>query len=268
MRNFVKIFVLLLVLINISEAGKRPFIWADDEDYCPAIYRDANGKVAGIFNDILTEAFKRLGIKLKKGVYPWKRAQKLVKEKKADGMVTVYTKERRKFMVASKPIWYIKETIFFRRDNPKACKMLKINSFEDMKDLVLVETIGSGWAKEQYEKHGIKNVVWVPTIESAFNLLAKGRVDAYMMFNLNAYSMLLKRQEAQEGPLKDGYQQIIAIAPPFTALPFRLLIRKDSPYANIIDKFNKVIEEMEKDGTYKRIKMKYLGAAPALCASR
>ena len=261
----VRVVLVFLLVVGTLFAQERPFIWADDEDYCPAIYRGANGRPAGIFNDILTEAFKRLGIPLKKGVYPWKRAQKLVKEGKADGMVTIYTKERQKFMVASKPIWYIKETIFFRRDNPKACKMLKINSFDDMRDFVVVETMGSGWSKEQFKKHGIKNVVWVPTVDSAFNLLAKGRADLYMMFDLNAYNKLLKRQQ-EGGALQKGYQEIIAIAPPFTALPFSLLIRRDSPYVNIIEKFNQVIEQMKKDGTYQKIKKRYLGVAPALCA--
>ena len=259
------LFFFLVVFTIVYASEQRPFIWVDDEDYCPAIYKDANGRPAGIFNDILTEAFKRLGIELKKEVYPWKRAQKLVLEKKADGMVTLYTKQRKKYMVATKPIWYIKETIFFRRDNPKACKILKINSFEDMKDLVLVETMGSGWAREQFEKHGIKHVFWVPTVDSAFNVLAKGRADIYMMYDINAYNILMKKQESED-PLAEEFQQIVAIAPTFASLPFRLLIRKDSPYANIIERFNEVIEEMKRDGTYKRIKMKYLEAAPAICA--
>ncbi len=257
--------LLFFFLLHTLLAEQRAFIWVDDEDYCPAIYKDARGRPAGIFNDILTEAFKRLGIRLKKEVYPWKRAQRLVLKKKADGMVTVYTKQRAHSLVASKPIWHIKETIFFRRDNPKACTILKINSFEDMKNLTLVETMGSGWAREQYAKHGIKHVVWVPTIDSAFNLLAKGRVDAYMMFDLNAYTILMRKQEIDESPLAKEFQQIVAIAPTFASLPFCLLVRKDSPYAKIMQRFNKVIEEMRKDGTYKRIKLKYLGAAPMLC---
>jgi len=91
----------LLLLIGAFASGSRPFIWVDDEDYWPAIYRSGEGAPAGIFNDILTEVFKRLGIPLKKAVYPWKRAQMMVKNGEADGMVTVYTKERAAYTVAT-----------------------------------------------------------------------------------------------------------------------------------------------------------------------
>lgn len=259
-----KIFlaIVLIAITTLANGAKdRPFVWADDEDYWPAIYRGKDGKPAGIFNDILTEAFARLDIPLKKEVYPWKRAQKIVKDGDADGMITVYTQERKNYTVASEPIWYIGETLFFRRDNPRACKVLKINSFDDMRGLIVVDTIGSGWVKEKYKEHGIDNVIWVPTIDSAFNMLAKGRADVYVMFDMNAYNILSKKRAAKDVLSKD-YRNIIAIAPTFASVPFRLLIRKNSPFANKIDDINKVIKEMKKDGTYRRIRMKYSGIAP------
>ncbi len=266
MRNFF-IILLLVSIILTSNAEERPFIWVDDEDYCPAIYRGKDGKPTGIFNEIMTELFKRLHIPLKKEVYPWKRAQKLIKEGKADGMITTYTKERQKYMVVTKPIWYINETLLFRRDNPKACKILKVNSFDDLREFIIVETIGSGWTEEKYKEHGIKKIIWVPTVDSAFNMVAKGRADVYMMYSWNAFSLLLKKR-AEGGPLAKGYQNMVAIAPTFATLPFRLLIRKDSPFAKRIEDFNRVIEEMKKDGTFRRIKIKYAGMTPVLCNKR
>ena len=259
-----KLFIILFIILYsfANNNINRPFIWADDENYWPAIYKDKNGKPAGIFNDILTEIFKRLNIPLKKSVYPWKRAQRLVREGKADGMVTVWTKERQKFTVATKPIWYINETLFFRRDNPKACKILKSNSFKDLKNLILVDTIGSGWSKDQYKKYHLK-VIWVPNIESAFNMIAEKRADVYMMFSFNAYSFLFKKKNIDNSFAKD-YQQIVAITPSFAKLPFRLLIRKDSPYVKKIKDINKVLDEIKKDGTYRHIIQKYIGTVPNL----
>lgn len=255
------ILTLIVALTLINTAQSRPFIWADDEAYWPAIYRGKNGKPAGIFNDILTEVFKRLNIPLKKEVYPWKRAQMLVKEGKADGMVTVYTKERRKFTVATEPIWEVEETLFFRRDNPKACKILKINSFDDLKGFTLVDIQGSGWTKEQYKAHGIKNVIWVPNTDSAFNMIARGRADIFIMFNLNAFRLLTEKR-AQGGPLSECYKNIVAIMPSFAKLKFRLLIRKSSPFAKMVNDINRVLEEMKKDGTFERIRQKYAGIVP------
>ena len=251
----------LLLLIGAFASGSRPFIWVDDEDYWPAIYRSGEGAPAGIFNDILTEVFKRLGIPLKKAVYPWKRAQMMVKNGEADGMVTVYTKERAAYTVATEPIWKIGETLFFRRDNPRACEILKVNSFEDMRSFTLVDIQGAGWTEEQYRIHGIKNVIWVPDADSALNAIAAGRADIFIMFDLNAYKLLAQKR-AQKGPLAEGFQNIITIMPTFAKLPFRLLIRKDSPYASLVDDINRVLEEMKRDGTMERIRQKYAGVVP------
>ena len=268
-----KILILTTYLIAVTSliavtgpanaADMRPFIWADDENYWPAIYRGSDGKPTGIFNDILTELFARLDIPLKKAVYPWKRAQKMVKEGDADGMVTVYTKERQAWLMATRPIWHIGETLFFRRDNPQVCKLLQLNSFEDMQNLRIVDIAGSGWTREEYKKHGINNIIWVPTVDSAFNMLAKGRADVFIMFNLNAFNILSKKRAAK-GVLLEGYQNIIAISPTFASLPFQLLINRESPFVKRIDDINRVLEVMKHDGTYQRIRKKYAGITPVL----
>jgi len=258
MRGVFIVIVLLAIVSMAFATGNRPFVWADDEDYWPAIYRGSNGEPEGIFNDILTEVFKRLDIPLKKSVYPWERAQMMAKNGDADGMVTVYTKERATFTVATEPIWEIGETLFFLRTNPKACEILKINSFEDMRNFRVVDIQGAGWTKEQYKIHGIKNVMWVPNADSALNAIAAGRADIFIMFDLNAFRSLA-RKRAEGGPLAEGFQNIITIMPTFAKLPFRLLIRRDSPYAKMVDDINRVLEEMKKDGTMRRIRLKYAG---------
>lgn len=263
MKNIFFIAVLTVMPILANAAENKPFIWADDEAYWPVIYRGENGKPAGVFNDIMTELFAHLDIPLKKSVYPWKRVQRMVKNGDADGMVTVYTKERKEFTVATDPIWEIGESLFFRRDNPKACKILKIKSFDDLRDLTLVDNMGSGWTKEKYDAHAIKNVMWVPTIESAFNVLAKGRADVFIMFDLKSYK-ILAQQRTLDGPLQKGFQNIIAITPSFATLPFRLLIRMDSPFAKRVPEINKVLKEMKEDGFFQHIRQKYAGIMPLL----
>ena len=263
MKNIFFIVILFVTTTLMNAAENRAFVWADDEAYWPAIYRGKDGKPAGIFDDIMTELFKRLKIPLKKSLYPWKRAQLLLKEGKSDGLITVYTKDRKLFTVATDPLWEIGENLFFRRDNPKACKILRVNSFDDLKGLTIVDTLGSGWSKDNYDAHGIKNVIWAPSIDSAFNMLAKGRADVFIMFNINAYNLLLKKR-AMNGPLSKGFKNIVAITPTFATLPFRLLIRKDSLFAKKIPQINKILKNMKEDGTMQRIRQKYAGIVPDL----
>ncbi|WP_292658312.1 ABC transporter substrate-binding protein [Nitratifractor sp.] len=263
MKYLYRILLVILTMTLLHASEKRAFVWVDDDNYWPAIYRGPDGKPAGIFNDIMTELFSRLDIPLKKAVYPWKRAQQMVKEGQADGMITMYTQSRQAFTRATEPIWNIGETLFFRRDNPHGCKILRIQSFDDMKGLTLVELQGAGWPQEEYAAHGIKKVIWVPNVESALNIIAKRRADLFMMFNLNALRILVQKR-AQHATLSEGYQDIVAITPHFTSLPFRLLIRKDSPFVKRIDEINRILETMKHDGTYQRIRRKYSGITPPL----
>ena len=117
--------------------------------------------------------------------------------------------------------------------------------------------------KTTIPKNNITNVIWMPNIESAFNMIAKKRADIYMVFSLNAYNYLLKKRNSNS-PLAKDYQEVIAIAPSFAKLPFRLLIRKDSPYAKKVKDINRVLKELKKDGTYYKIIQKYIGKIPTL----
>ena len=132
-----------------------------------------------------------------------------------------------------------------------------------MKDLRIVDILASGWTNEKYKEFGINNITWVPTVDNAFNMLAKGRVDIFIMYNLNAYSLILRKRESKD-VLSKEYQKIISISPAFASIPFRLLIRNESQFVKKIDDFNRVIANMKIDGTYQRIKKKYAIIAPNL----
>ncbi len=167
----------LFLAYGPASAGKRAFHWVDDEDYPPLIYRGKDGKPAGIFYEIMTEAFHRLNIPLKVELYPWVRAQKIVAEGKADGMVTVLTKERKRLFLGSDPILLVCEQIFANKNNPRIEEIMSIRSLEEIKPFKVVEVIGSGWTKENLKGF---NVIWVPNMDSAFNMLIKGRADIYI----------------------------------------------------------------------------------------
>ena len=85
----------------------------------------------------------------------------------------------------------------------KACKLLKANSFNDLKNFTITEIIGSGWSKEQFKKFGIKHIIWVPNPESAFNVLAKKRADVYIIPDANALEFLNKKKNIGNPLYKD-----------------------------------------------------------------
>ena len=254
--HFLAVLCSTVLLIHSSLWGKlpdRPFQWADDEAFKPLIYRNSTGKSEGIFYEVLTEAFRRMKIPLRCGLYPWTRAQKMVEEKKADGMVTVATEARRKLFRSTDPIVSVEEWIFVSRENPNYKEILKIRSIEDLKRFTLVETLGSGWSREHF--NGMR-IIWVPTAQSALNMVASGRADIYLMSNYTG-PYILEDHIRRGGPLGDRLKKIVSRTHPLTKIDYRLLIRKDSPYVDITDRFNEVLHRMYRDGSCRKILQRY-----------
>ena len=241
------VFLLTIIVINYSYANNVKFFrWVDDENYPPLIYLTEDGKPAGIFYEVMTEAFRRLNIPLKVELYPWVRAQKIVYEGKADGMVTVLTKERKKLFIWSVPILKVCEYIFTNKNNPHIKEIMSIQSLEEIKPFKIVEVIGARWTKETLKGF---DITWVTSLESAFNMLAKNRVDIFLLNNFVG-GYFLKERIKEKSPL---YGNIVVNKKPIKIIPFRLFVRKESQFARIIEDFNKAIYEMQKDGTIKHI---------------
>jgi polar amino acid transport system substrate-binding protein len=248
--NLFIVFILLsFSSLAASTEAKKTFYWADDQDSPPLIYRDSNGQPAGIFYEIMTEAFRRMEIPLKAEVFPWARAQKLVKEGVADGMVTILTEERKAFVRASDPILLVTEHIFTNKNNPRVDQIMAIRSLKELKPFKVVEVLGSGWTEETLK--GV-DITWVPKMDNAFKMLIKGRVDIYIA---NGYTGadFIKKKIRHNGLYVEGYKSIITNPYPLKIIAFRLLIRKDSPFVNILDRFNRTIHQMKTDGTIGRI---------------
>ena len=240
----------LVAMPDIAGAGDiKAFHWVDDEDYPPLMYRGADGKPAGIFYEIITEAFRRLDIPLKVKVYPWVRAQKIVAYGKADGTVTVLTGSRKQFFLDSDPILLVCEHIFVNRDNPRIKEIMSIRSLKEIRPFKVVEVIGSGWTKENLKGF---NITWVPDMDSAFNMLIKGRVDIFIANSFTG-AAFIKKKIKEGNSFSEGYKSIITNPYPLKTIAFRLLVRKDSPFAKMIDDFNETIHQMQMDGTIEHI---------------
>ncbi len=240
---------LVLVFNSASAKAIRAFHWVDDADYAPLIYQGTDGKPAGVFYGIITEAFHRLDIPFKVELYPWARAQKIVADGKADGTVTVLTDVRKRYFRGSDPILLVTEHIFANKNNPRLKEILSIRSLKGLRSFKVVETIGSGWTKENLK--GV-NITWVPGMENAFNMLVKGRVDIYVANDFTG-TAFIKKKIKERGAFSEGYKSIIRNPYPLKTIAFRLLIRKDSPFVRILDDFNKTIHQMQMDGTIRHI---------------
>jgi len=250
MRIMTCLFLALVLMCQSADAGeKKPFHWVDDADYPPLIYQGKDGKPAGIFYEIMTEAFRRLDIPLQVEVYPWSRAQKIVASGRADGMVTVLTESRKELFLGSDPIFLVSEHIFVNKNNPHIEEIKAIRSLKAILPFKVVEIIGSGWTKENLIG---ANIIWVPEMDNAFNMLIKGRADIFIA-NRFVGAQFLKEKLRERGKNSEGYKNIVTTPYPLKTIAFRLLIQKKSPFVKILDRFNDTIHQMQQDETIKHI---------------
>jgi len=253
MKKFLQYLLISSILIVNGDAKDR-FLWVDDEDYKPYIYKDHDGKPKGVFKDLMVEIFKRMDIPLEYQLYPWKRSQKYVQDGKADGMVTVVTKKRLEFTIPTDPLINMYEKIFTRKDNPRIKEIMNITDISQFKGFKVLEYIGAGWAEEHFKD---LDMVWVPKQTNALIMLANKRGDIYVtseFIGISNIKDLIKANPKYANNLK----KLVATKTPLTTLEFSLLIQKDSKFVDIIPKFNETLKEMKKDGTYDKIVNKYL----------
>ncbi len=249
----------VLILISNTVIGAdlpdRPFVWYDDDDYPPFIYKDKDGRPRGLYQELMVEIFKRMEVPLIYEVFPWKRAQKYTEEGKSDGMITALTRQRSALFVATDPLYVKSEYAFARNDNPRIDEILSIRSVEELRSFKLVDTIGSGWAEEYFAG---MDITWTPTYGTALGLLAKGRAD---IFVLGRERMTDIRKRIRQGvPNSEALKKIITAPHPLAVIRFSLLIRKNSEYAGIIPRFNQALRQMKEDGSYQELFNKYFGA--------
>lgn len=252
-----KFFFIALIINCFSIAqlhANEPFVWVDDENYEPYIYAAENQQVKGLYRDLMVEVFDRMEIPLKYAVYPWKRTQFLVKNGRADAMISIATPKRLVFLSATDPVIHLNFHVFAKSDNPRINEIMAIESFEDLKGFDILNYLGNGWAEKKFK--GL-TVYTAPKFTSAILMLAANRGDVLVDDSIVVKYAI---KELLKDPVNFvlGLKSVVENQHTFETIPYSLLIRKDSKYHSIIPKFNKALREIRRDGTYDKILNQYI----------
>ena len=242
-------FVLSIVVINYPLPSRA----ADEmklvyfHNYPPFSWENKNHEMEGILIDVLNEALRvRMGIPVIHAGYPWKRAQKYVRQGTADAFCTVPTSERRKYTeISTEPVIMPVFTLFAMAKNPRIEEIRTVRTIKGLKNFSLGHFLGAGWAKKNLA--GL-NVDWGSTLESTLKKLAHGRFDIHP-----GVSQVVRFEIGRLG-LKDD---IIEMPNVIDRKSFNLCVGKKSPYANILPRFDEMLRKMRKNGVLKKIYGKY-----------
>lgn len=250
-KKLITVFLFFTLLFSCLHASAKPALQVAFPLFTPFHYYNDEGKLEGIFYDIITEALtNRLGIELIWSPYPWARCQENVKTGKADILLTVPTSERAQYTnTHSKPFYTKNLHVFTYKTHPRLEMILKIKDIDDIKkaELSVITYSGNGWHNNNIEAIGIKSYM-SSSLPNVWKMLAGKRGDLVIEWPTAALPDIKKHKLEQS---------IIDTNIVLSSMHFHLLLRKNSKQEDILDKFDAVIEAMQNDGTIASITAKY-----------
>jgi cystine transport system substrate-binding protein len=209
--------------------------------YAPFTFHDKSGKLTGFDVDLATEIAKRIGVKPDFKETQWDAMFAGLDAKRFDMVaneVGIRPDREQKYDFSS-PYITSSAVLITNKDNNK------VKKFEDIKGLKSAQSLTSNYATTA-KKYGA-TLVGVDGFEQAMELLASKRVDVTINDKL---SFLYYKKQQPDAPVK-------MVATAGDAAQSGFMFRKGNK--TLVDAVNKALNDMIKDGTYKKISEKWFG---------
>ncbi|GEB34214.1 amino acid ABC transporter substrate-binding protein [Brevibacillus parabrevis] len=210
--------------------------------YSPFTFHDQSGKLTGYDVEVVTEVAKRLGVEPVFQETQWDAMFAGLDSKRFDvvaNQVGIRPDRQEKYDF-SNPYTVSTAVLVTHKDNTT------VKGFEDIKGLKAAQTLTSNLT-DIAKKNGAE-IVGVEGFNQAIDLLTSKRVDITINDGLSLLDFLKQKPDT---PIK-----IVAKDPNVATNGF--LFRKGS--AELVEAFNKALDDMTKDGTLAKISEKWFGA--------
>jgi polar amino acid transport system substrate-binding protein len=236
------LFVLILLLFTSTAQSRKKIIHIATGEFAPFTSESMSNK--GLFSEIVTEVFTRMGYEVKYDFMPWSRCEKLVELGQYWGaMPYVKTEERAKKHNFTESV-ITSHTRFFYYGERKELKNLTVNSFKDIQKYKVGAVKGYYYNKD-IEADGV-TLYNSYKEEDNLKLLIRGEIDLYPLDEFVAWSLINKK-------FKDESSNFHMIDFVISNDDLRLLVSKKYPGSNtIISSFNSELSKLKKEGYIKK----------------
>jgi len=265
MKKALLFIVFFFITLNANNTTHTIHICDDESEWPPfTYYQRINGQkdkdhLTGAMTEFLDAIFKKINKKYTLTLMPWKRCTYLVYYyKKAPHKYEMfingtYNKERAKKYLISKPVYYTYQAVFYSKK--KFPEGIIKNGKWDINKYQICDVNGYN-IDAYYTKLGLKKNKKIDQgakdFYSVLKKISAGRCDLVVASEANIYGA--EKIGKYKIPKDIASQRIPNLKP--TA--FYIFISKDYPNAKeLLKEINKAIDELKKDGTYKRIFTKY-----------
>lgn len=206
-----------------------------------------NLKDQGFLVALVKRVFEKAGYEAKVEFLSWSRAMMLVKEGRAHVLLgAYYTKERAQFLHFSQPLAKNTEALFVRKERG-------IRSYKSLKDLIpyTIGVVAKAAHTDEFDRASYLKKERVPTREVNVKKLIARRIDL-IAEPYEVTRHLIKTRFP--GHLKD----IVPLDPPLGGNElFGGFSKKIPGIQKILDRFNRALEALKKDGSYDKLIQKY-----------
>ncbi|MCL9781188.1 transporter substrate-binding domain-containing protein [Vibrio sp. S4M6] len=242
------IWMVVLCLATLNASAKT--LQLVTLDYPPYIYNN-NGKVDGIATRVVEEVFRRLNQPIEIQILPWARSIHYLKTGKADAIYTIFkTPERLAFADYSQLVLFDQNIALFTNANQD----IAFNGeLKELSEYIFCVEIGVSYGKifDEAVKSGlITKMTETRSARQCMNLLLRKRVDIWI--NNHFGGLAIAKSES-------ALPYIHTLASSIQSTPSYIAFSKINQHQKIRDQFDRVFQEMIKDGTYDNIVAEFIG---------
>lgn len=193
--------------------------------------------------EILKKVFSELNIEIEIKYFPWNRCIEMMENKKIDGMFSIKkTEEREKFILFPEEGLIESEWVFFYRKDRK----LEYNDEKDLDGKIIAATTGYAYGDRFWQNKNFKIDEGYDDILNMKKVI-NGRVDFFICNKSDGIGLL---EEFKNNEVT--YSNINYMTYPLY-LGFSLVEKNK----NIAQKFSKKLEELKRNGNYRKIVKKF-----------
>lgn len=220
---------------------KKEFRYAMSGLYKPFNFKE-NGKLVGFDVEIGEALAKKMGMKPVAVTNPWETLIQGLKAKKFDAILAsmTVTEERKKSVNFTDTYYRSGAQIFVAKDNET------IKSVADLKGKKIGVVKASTYKELALQNTDQGNIVEYDSDITALMDLPTGRLDAVITDQMVGLPII-----------KDGAIKIKDVGKPLSHDDQAIAVRKEDK--ELLDKLNKALAEIIKDGTYDKISNKWFG---------
>ncbi len=223
------------------------------EPWRPYQYLDVNEKLIGLDVELISSTIKHMGCNIKYVETPWKRLLISVKEGSIDLVAGASITEKRMLWgYFSKPYRKDEIKLFILKDN------LKRYPYDSLTELLKSTSFSIGITRGTYLGEEVEVLLNNPKTLSAFNFVTDETQNAKKLLNKRIDGFLAdKVAGSQYSGALDGLVRAATHPMHIYSSSIHLLFSRQSTSQKLVDKFNRSLSILQKNGVHDKILSRY-----------